>query len=62
MAHFPLQRLLSDAEEDDIHHGRSVLSALPEAAVVRIIDQENSLIALGRADGERLHPFKVFGP
>jgi len=61
LAHFPLHRLADTAESDDVRHGRSLVSALPEAPVVRIVGTENALLALGRADGERLHPFKVFG-
>ncbi len=61
LAHFPLFRLTLESEAHDIAHGRSLLCTLPEAAVVRIVDAENSLLALGRTDGERLHPFKVFG-
>ena len=61
LAHFPPHSLASDAEAEDVRHGRSLVSALREAPVVRIVDAENTLLALGRADGERLHPFKVFG-
>ena len=61
LAHFPVYRLTEAAERNDIAHGRSLSSALPAAAVVRIVDAEDQLFALGRADGERLHPFKVFG-
>ena len=61
LAHFPLRQLTQESEAQDITHGRSLVCELPEAAVVRIVDAENVLLALGRADGERLHPFKVFG-
>jgi len=61
LAHFPLHPLTQESEAQDIAHGRSLICDLPEAAVVRIVDAENVLLALGRTDGERLHPFKVFG-
>jgi len=43
-----------------IRHGRALPSALPPDTVARILDAQGTLIALGRADGEQLHPFKVF--
>ncbi len=61
LAHFPSCLLADATEADDVRHGRALPFAWPEAPVVRIVDRENTLIALGRADGERLHPFKVFG-
>ena len=61
LAHFPKYLLADDTEADDVRHGRALISVMPEAPVVRIVDAQNTLIALGRADGERLYPFKVFG-
>ena len=50
----------TEAETVDIAHGRALASALPAETVVRVLGSEGVLIALARADGERLHPFKVF--
>ncbi len=50
----------TEAEQQDIAHGRALMSSLPAETVVRVLDSEGALIALARADGERLHPFKVF--
>ena len=52
----------ADMEEDveAIRHGRALSSALAPDTVARILDAQGVLIALGRADGEQLHPFKVF--
>ncbi len=59
---FPAHRVNDEAELDAVRHGRSLVSAISPANVVRIVSGENELLALGRADGERLHPFKVFLP
>lgn len=40
--------------------GRSLPSRLPPGTEARILDETGELIALGRADGEWLRPFKVF--
>ena len=61
LASFPSYHLTDEVEADDIRHGRSLLTSISEAPVVCIVDSENELLALGRSDGERLHPFKVFG-
>jgi len=55
-------RTHADTEEDveAIRHGRVLSSALAPDTVARILDAQGVLIALGRADGEQLHPFKVF--
>lgn len=52
----------SEAERADISHGRALPSALPPDTVARVLDAGGVLLALARADGERLHPFKVFPP
>jgi tRNA pseudouridine55 synthase len=53
-------RLLSETDSDDIRHGRALRSALPPETVAKIVDTNGELVALGRADGEQLRPFKVF--
>ena len=58
----PVHRADTESAEDDIKHGRALSSSLPPDTVARILDARGALIALGRADGERLHPFKVFAP
>ena len=50
----------TEAERVDIAHGRALVSSLPAETVARVLDPDGVLIALARADGERLHPFKVF--
>jgi len=54
------KHVADDAGLEDIRHGRALASSLPPGTVARVADAENVLVALGRADGERLHPFKVF--
>ncbi len=56
------KHLAGDADLENIKHGRALASALPPGTVARVVDAANSLVALARADGERLHPFKVFPP
>ena len=60
LAAMPTHRLLSETETDDIRHGRALSSALPPETVAKIVDATGELLALGRADGEQLRPFKVF--
>ncbi len=50
----------TEAECVDITHGRTLASDLPAETVVRVLGADGTLLALARADGERLHPFKVF--
>lgn len=50
----------TEAEQQDIAHGRALVSDLAAETVVRVLDSGGVLLALARADGERLHPFKVF--
>ncbi len=57
---WPMQTAGTDAERADIKAGRALLSALPPDTVAGIVDAAGELIALGRADGEHLRPFKVF--
>ena len=40
--------------------GRALPSVIPLGTEARILDASGDLIALGRADGQYLHPFKVF--
>jgi len=60
LGQMPAYQLHDEAEMNSVRHGRSLMSALSVASAVRILDSQGELIALGRADGERLHPFKVF--
>lgn len=60
LGQMPVHQLISEAELDSVRHGRSLMSDLPAANAVRVLDVLGELIALGRTDGERLHPFKVF--
>ncbi len=54
------KHLAGDADLENIKHGRALASGLPPGTVARVVGADNVLVALGRADGERLHPFKVF--
>ncbi len=56
----PAHRADNDADADAIRHGRALPSPLPPDTVARILDAQGALLALGRADGEQLRPFKVF--
>ncbi len=60
LAHWPAQSAATDAAWNDIKSGRALPSLLPPETVARILDVRGELIALGRADGEHLRPFKVF--
>ena len=60
LAHWPAQNAATDAAWSDIKSGRALPSLLPPGTVARILDVRGDLIALGRADGEHLRPFKVF--
>ena len=60
LAHWPAQEAATDAAWNDIKSGRALASPLPPGTVARILDARGDLIALGRADGEHLRPFKVF--
>ena len=60
LARFPLQIVISETEREDIRQGRSLVSSLAEVPIVRLVDSTDALLALGRSDGERLYPFKVF--
>ena len=51
--------VLSPAELVDVRHGRAVAGDAP-AGVVRLLSHDGELIALARADGGTLRPFKVF--
>ena len=57
---WPAQAADTDAAWSDIKAGRALPSALSPGTVARILDAQGELIALGRADGEHLRPFKVF--
>ena len=60
LGRWPAQTADTDAAWNDVKTGRPLPSALPPGAVARILDAQGGLIALGRADGEHLRPFKVF--
>ena len=57
---WPVHHAGTGDARNDIKSGRALLSALPPETIARVLDAQGELIALGRADGERLHPFKVF--
>ena len=57
---WPVHRADTDDARNDIKLGRALPSALPPETIARILDAGGELIALGRADGEHLRPFKVF--
>ena len=60
LSRFPAQIVTDGAEADALRHGRALPSGLPPDTVARMVSADGDLLALGRADGERLHPFKVF--
>ena len=60
LARFPMQTVSDEAGADAVRHGRALPSGLPPETVARVVSDGGDLLALGRADGERLHPFKVF--
>jgi tRNA pseudouridine55 synthase len=59
---FPSHCADTDEAVCDIQHGRTLHSNLPPETIIRILDTHGGLIALARADGEHLRPFKVFSP
>ena len=60
LSRFPTQTVSDEAGADAVRHGRALPSGLPDQTIARIVSGRGDLLALGRADGERLHPFKVF--
>jgi tRNA pseudouridine55 synthase len=60
LSRFPTHLIFGPDQEDDIRHGRSLATVLDSAPVVRIVDAEDRLLALGRAESGCLLPFKVF--
>ena len=50
----------TEAEWSAVKAGRALPSGLPPGTEARVLDAGGDLIALGRADGEWLRPFKVF--
>lgn len=60
LGQMPAHHVTDEAEMDAVRHGRALPSTLLPTSVVRLLNAQGELIALGRADGERLHPFKVF--
>ena len=57
---WPAQSARTGSEWNDIKAGRALPSSLPPDTVACVLDAHGELIALGRADGEHLRPFKVF--
>ncbi len=57
---WPAQTTETEAEWDAVKSGRALASGLPPGTQARIVDAAGELIALGKADGELLRPFKVF--
>ena len=60
LEHWPAQRASGEADVNDIQAGRALRSDLPPGTVARILNTDGELIALGKADGNYLRPFKVF--
>ena len=60
LAEMPTHLLANESELTDIQHGRALHSDLSPETVAKIVDAHGELLALGRADGEQLRPFKVF--
>lgn len=52
--------VLTSGQRDDILHGRAVAAELAAAPVVRVLSAAGDLLALARAEGGTLRPFKVF--
>ena len=57
---WPVHHAATDDAGNDIKAGRALPSSLPPGTVACVLDATGALIALGRADGEHLRPFKVF--
>ena len=51
---------LDDAEREDVWQGRSLPTEFADTPLVRVVDTDDELLALARAEAGRLHPFKVF--
>ncbi len=57
---WPAHHADTEDARNAVKAGRALPSALPPGTEARILDLGGDLIALGRADGEWLRPFKVF--
>jgi tRNA pseudouridine55 synthase len=57
---WPAQDAATEDARSAVKAGRPLPSVLPPGAEARILGAGGELIALGRADGEWLRPFKVF--
>ena len=57
---WPAQTAAGETDVSDIQAGRALRSDLPPETVARILNSDGELIALGKADGNYLRPFKVF--
>lgn len=60
LAAWPAHTAETEADWNAVKAGRALPSVLPPGIEARVLDANGELIALGRADGEWLHPFKVF--
>ena len=60
LAVWPAHHADSEAEWSAVKAGRALPSSLPPGTEARILDELGELIALGKADGDWLRPFKVF--
>jgi tRNA pseudouridine55 synthase len=60
LAHLPAQTITGETQREDIRQGRSLPTALADAPAVRVLDGDDALLALARADTGRLLPYKVF--
>ena len=60
LAHLPAHMVQTDAQREDVWQGRSLPTDLRDMGVVRILDWNDELLGLARAESGRLLPFKVF--
>lgn len=57
---WPAHHADTEDARNAVKAGRALPSSLPPGTEARILDEAGELIALGKADGEWLRPFKVF--
>ncbi len=60
LAHIPAQTITAEGQREDIRQGRALPTELADAPAVRVLDGDDTLLALARAEAGRLHPYKVF--
>jgi tRNA pseudouridine55 synthase len=57
---YPMVRITSQEERTALSQGRDLPTQEEDGTTVCVVDQEQSLLALGRVEGGVLHPYKVF--